>query len=56
MTRAAFAADGTGAIVSASRSIGNAHADPKYAGRPWTAAVLAATLAMKADLAGVVGR
>lgn len=55
MTRAAFI-DGQGAIVSASRSILYAHRDPKYASASnWSDAVLQATLAMKADLADVVG-
>ena len=54
MTRAAFA-DGGPAIVSASRSILYAHADDRYAdaGDDWQQCVLRATLAMKADLAGV---
>jgi orotidine-5'-phosphate decarboxylase len=52
MTRAAFS-NGRGAIVSASRSILNAHKDPKFSGAgDWTQAVLRATLAMKEDLAG----
>jgi len=59
MTRAAFDADGCGAIVSASRSILYAHKEAKYAGRfkdDWQKCVEAAVLDMKADLAGVVGR
>lgn len=54
MTRAAFT-DGKGAIVSASRSILYAHKEPKYAGKPWKDAVLAAVADMKTDLAGVLG-
>jgi orotidine-5'-phosphate decarboxylase len=55
MTRLAFDAQGQGAIVSASRSILNAHQSPRY-GRAgdWTDSVLQATLAMKADLASVL--
>jgi orotidine-5'-phosphate decarboxylase len=54
MTRAAFI-DGRGAIVSASRSILNAHRDPRFAGDgDWTAAVLRSTVAMKKDLASVL--
>ena len=50
MTRAAFQ-DGTGAIVSASRSILFAHAAKPYAHLTgWQQAVLQATLDMKADL------
>lgn len=52
MTKAAFT-DGKGAIVSASRSILYAHRDAKYSGKEWEKAVEAATLAMKADLAGI---
>ena len=56
MTKAAFNHDGRGAIVSASRSILYAHRDPKYAANTeWSDAVLAATLAMKQDLASVAG-
>jgi len=56
MTRMAFDEHGLGAIVSASRSILNAHQSSKYPGSgDWTEAVLAATLEMKADLAGVLG-
>jgi orotidine-5'-phosphate decarboxylase len=53
MTKAAFL-NGSGAIVSASRSILYAHRDPKYSAmKDWAAAVLQATLDMKADLAKV---
>jgi orotidine-5'-phosphate decarboxylase len=53
MTRAAFV-NGKGAIVSASRSILEAHASAKYAGmKDWTQCVLQATLDMKADLGGL---
>ena len=52
MTRAAFA-NGAPALVSASRSIIYAHRDAKHASDDWQQSVLAATLAMKADLAGV---
>lgn len=53
MTRAAFR-DGTGALVSASRSILYAHKESKYAGDDWERAVERATLDMKADLASVI--
>lgn len=53
MTRSAFR-DGKGAIVSASRSILYAHKDKKYAGSGWLAAVEAATIDMKRDLASVI--
>ena len=52
MTRAAFQ-DGTGAIVSASRSILYAHKDKKYAahyGDDWEKCVEQSVLDMKADL------
>jgi orotidine-5'-phosphate decarboxylase len=57
MTRAAFQ-DGTGAIVSASRSILYAHRDQKYAARfgdDWEKCVEQSVLDMKADLARVLG-
>jgi orotidine-5'-phosphate decarboxylase len=56
MTRAAFQ-NGTGAIVSASRSILYAHRDKKYSrfGDDWEKCVEQATLDMKADLARVLG-
>lgn len=57
MTRAAFQ-NGTGAIVSASRSILYAHRDKKYSARfgdDWEKCVEQATLDMKADLARVLG-
>lgn len=51
MTRAAFDANGHGAIVSASRSILYAHREPKYAGvQPWQQCVERAVLAMKHDI------
>jgi orotidine-5'-phosphate decarboxylase len=55
MTRAAFQI-GTGAIVSASRSILYAHRDKKYSrfGDDWEKCVEQATLDMKADLARVL--
>jgi orotidine-5'-phosphate decarboxylase len=55
MTRAAFQ-NGTGAIVSASRSILYAHRDKKYSrfGDDWEKCVEQATLDMKADLARVL--
>ncbi len=53
MTRAAFAG-GAPALVSASRSILYAHADPRFAaGADWQQSVVRATRAMAADLAGV---
>ncbi len=56
MTRAAFNADGRGAIVSASRSILYAHRDPRHAGLDdWRDAVKAAVLEMKRDISGVIG-
>ena len=58
MTRLAFRAGGTGAIVSASRSILYAHKDPRYAARfgdDWERCVEQAVLDMKADLARVIG-
>lgn len=57
MTRLAFQ-NGTGAVVSASRSILYAHKDPKYAARfgdDWEKCVEQAVLDMKADLANVIG-
>ncbi|MGD1276788.1 MAG: orotidine-5'-phosphate decarboxylase [Tepidisphaeraceae bacterium] len=57
MTQAAFV-DGTGAIVSASRSIMQAHSEPKYAsqfGKNWEKCVEAAVLDMKQDIARVLG-
>jgi orotidine-5'-phosphate decarboxylase len=57
-TRAAFA-NGHGAIVSASRSILYAHAEPRYAekfGGDWAACVAQAVQDMKQDLNRVVGR
>lgn len=57
MTKLAFR-DGTGAIVSASRSILYAHKEPRYAARfgdDWEKCVKQAVLDMKADLARVVG-
>ena len=54
MTRAAFQT-GTGAIVSASRSILYAHAAKQYAhAADWKEAVRQATLDMKTDLARVL--
>ena len=57
MTRLAFQ-DGTGAIVSASRSILYAHKDPRYAhrfGDDWEKCVEQATIDMKDDLRRVLG-
>lgn len=56
MTRAAFK-DGSGAIVSASRSILYAHREPRYAaefGGNWEKCVEAAVTEMKSDLAQVL--
>ena len=54
MTRSAFQ-NGTGSIVSASRSILYAHAAKAYAHIPdWQQAVLQATLDMKSDLARIL--
>jgi orotidine-5'-phosphate decarboxylase len=58
MTRAAFI-NNTGAIVSASRSILYAHAEPKYAsqfGKDWEKCVEAAVKDMAADIARVLDR
>jgi orotidine-5'-phosphate decarboxylase len=58
MTRAAFNEGGTGAIVSASRSILYAHQDKKYAARfgdDWEKCVEQAVLDMREDLARVLG-
>ncbi len=52
MTRAAFDEAGLGAIVSASRSV----LYPDAAGGDWKAAVRAATLAMKSDIAAILAR
>jgi len=54
MTRAAFT-NGQGAIVSASRSILYAHKDAKFAADTWQGSVEKAVIAMKNDLAQVVG-
>jgi orotidine-5'-phosphate decarboxylase len=55
MTKAAFDADGRGAIVSASRSILYAHRDPKYADkRDWKQAVEAAVREMSSDIGSVL--
>lgn len=59
MTRAAFDADGRGALVSASRSILYAHRDPTLRARhgdDWEACVTAAVHAMRDDLAKVLNR
>jgi orotidine-5'-phosphate decarboxylase len=56
MTRAAFK-NGTGAIVSASRSILYAHSEPKYSsqfGKNWEKCVEAAVLDMKRDIGQVL--
>ena len=56
MTRSAFV-NGSGAIVSASRSILYAHRDKKYAerfGNNWEKCVEQAVLDMKADIAGIL--
>ncbi|MBS3734683.1 MAG: orotidine-5'-phosphate decarboxylase [Phycisphaerae bacterium] len=53
---AAFKADGTGAIVNASRSVIYAFADERYAGRPWQDAVADAARRFADDVAGAVGR
>ncbi|MDB5297952.1 MAG: orotidine 5-phosphate decarboxylase [Phycisphaerales bacterium] len=58
MTRLAFHPGGTGAVVSASRSILYAHKDKGYAARfgdDWERCVEQATLDMKADLGRVLG-
>ena len=52
MTRAAFNADGRGAIVSASRSVLYARA---RGGEDWKAAIARAAVEMKQDIAAVVG-
>jgi len=51
---AAFKADGTGAIVNASRSVIFAYADKKYAGLGWQAAIAAAAKAFAADISGAL--
>jgi orotidine-5'-phosphate decarboxylase len=53
MTRAAFNADGLGAIVSASRSILYAERDKKYAGLRWETAVEHATRDMAQDITAI---
>jgi orotidine-5'-phosphate decarboxylase len=56
MTRAAFN-DGTGAIVSASRSVLYAHRDTRYSAQPnWQSAVSAAARDMRDELNTVLGR
>lgn len=55
MTRAAFHADGVGAVVSASRSVLYAHREGKYSGVSWQGAVEGAAREMKEDLRRVVG-
>ncbi len=51
---ASFKADGTGAIVNASRSVIYAHQDKKYAGMEWKKAVEMAAKDFAADIAGAV--
>jgi orotidine-5'-phosphate decarboxylase len=53
MTRAAFHADGKGAVVSASRSILYAERDKQYAGVGWETAVERATREMARDVSQV---
>lgn len=47
---AAFKKDGTGAIVNASRSVIYAFSSPKYAGRPWQAAIADAAKTFAKDI------
>jgi orotidine-5'-phosphate decarboxylase len=55
MTRAAFNADGLGAIVSASRSVLYAHREPKYSQLgDWRKAVERAVIDMKTDINAVL--
>jgi len=51
---ASFKADGTGAIVNASRSVLYPKQDPQFAGDSWRAAVTAAAKAFAADIASAV--
>ncbi len=51
---ASFKADGTGAIVNASRSVIYAFSMDQYAGRPWQEAVAAAAKAFADDIAQAV--
>ncbi len=53
---ASFKADGTGAIVNASRSVIFAHQDKQYAGIDWRKAVVAATKAFVDDIRAAVGK
>ena len=52
---AGFKADGTGAIVNASRSVIYAYQNDKYAGSDWKKAVEAAAADFAADIASAVG-
>lgn len=51
---ASFKADGTGAIVNASRSVIFAHKEKKYAGTDWKKAIEAAAKEFAADIASAV--
>jgi orotidine-5'-phosphate decarboxylase len=53
---ASFKADGTGAIVNASRSVLQAHASKQYARLDWPQAIERAAKAFAADIAQAVGR
>lgn len=53
---ASFKADGTGAIVNASRSVIFAHADKKYAGLPWKRAIAQAAREFADQIAAVTVR
>ena len=53
---AGFKADGTGAIVNASRSVIFAFENDEYAGQPWRNAIAAAARAFAADIAAAVGK
>jgi orotidine-5'-phosphate decarboxylase len=53
---AAFKADGTGAIVNASRSVIFAYADPKRAGQDWRKAVESAARQFADDIRKAVGK
>lgn len=53
---ASFKADGTGAIVNASRSVIYAHQQKQYAGMDWKQAVQRAAQAFTADITGAITR
>ena len=52
--RACFKADGTGALITASRSVIYAFTDPNAGGGPWATAVADAAKALRDDVAGIL--